>query len=313
MVQNFKLFALVVLFLLVSGTASAQAQGPYLVVLGVAQDGGIPQTGTKSHPAWTNPGLRRAATSLGLVDPESSERWIFEATPDLKNQLHRFDEVFPVTGSPGLAGIFLTHAHIGHYTGLMLLGHESLGARDVPVFAMPRMRSFLEQNGPWDQLVRYGNIQIRALEDGKAESISSNLKVTPFRVPHRQEYSEVVGFRISGPQRTALFIPDIDSWEEWAEAGHSLEDVIRGVDIAYLDATFYADGEVRGRDMSGFPHPRITHTMKLLSHLPSEQRGKIRFIHLNHTNPAVLADRPARRAILEAGFRVAEEGEIVHL
>eukprot|EP00957_Ditylum_brightwellii_P156501 11911053-Ditylum_brightwellii.AAC.1 len=65
-------------------------------------------------------------------------------------------------------GIFLTHAHIGHYTGLMYLGREALGAVDVPVYAMPRMRSFLKNNGPWSQLVSLGNINIQNLEEKSA-------------------------------------------------------------------------------------------------------------------------------------------------
>ncbi|HSR51122.1 MAG TPA: MBL fold metallo-hydrolase, partial [Acidobacteriota bacterium] len=171
-------------------------EAPFVVVLGIAQDGGVPQTGSKHHPGWDDPSRVRRVVNLGLVDPRSGRRWMFEATPDIKHQLHRLDQVAPHPESPGLAGIFLTHAHIGHYTGLMLLGHESLGARGTPVYAMPRMSDFLSNNGPWDQLVRYGNIELRPLSDGEPVELAADLKVIPLLVPHRQEYSEVVGFRI---------------------------------------------------------------------------------------------------------------------
>lgn len=291
----------------------ASPQAPYLVVLGIAQDGGAPQTGSKQHPGWEDPAQVRLVVSLGLVDPRSGGRWMFEATPDFKYQLHRLDQTAPHPDSPGLQGIFLTHAHIGHYTGLMLLGHESLGARLVPVYAMPRMSEFLQSNGPWDQLVRYGNIQLRGLQADQPVELAADLKVTPLRVPHRQEYSEVVGFRIDGPQRSVLFIPDIDSWEEWDEQGTRIEDLIRKVDVAYLDGSFFANGEIPGRDMSGFPHPFITHSMERFASLPAEERAKIRFIHLNHTNPALSPDSTARMVVSEAGMRVAREGEIVPL
>ena len=292
---------------------SLELVDPYVIVLGIAQDGGVPQAGIKQHPGWADPGARRLAVSLALVDPESSQRWLFEATPDLRDQLHRLDMAFPVEATPGLGGIFLTHAHMGHYTGLMYLGHESMGAQGVPVYAMPKMKEYLDSNGPWDQLVRYGNIELRPLADGTPVHLNERLTVTPFLVPHRQEYTEVVGFRVEGPRRSLLFIPDIDSWKEFDDAGTRIEDLIAGVDVAYLDATFYANGEIPGRDMSGFPHPFITHSMERFSGLSAEERAKIRFIHLNHTNPALHAESEARRTIEDNGFRVAEELERVEL
>jgi pyrroloquinoline quinone biosynthesis protein B len=238
---------------------------------------------------------------------------LFEATPDFREQLHRLDEAVPAGDRPGLSGIFLTHAHIGHYTGLMFVGHESMGAQGVPVYAMPKMSAYLRTNGPWSQLVRYNNIDLRSLEDGQSVALNERLRVTPFIVPHRQEYSEVVGYRIDGPERSALFIPDIDSWEEWDTLGTRIEDVLKEVDVAYLDASFYANGEIPGRDMSGFPHPFITHSMARFAPLPAAERAKVRFIHLNHTNPALWPGSEARRTISEKGFRVAEEGERITL
>lgn len=287
-------------------SSSAASSDPFVVVLGVAQDGGVPQAGSPGHPGWSDPGRRRLVVSLGLVDPATSERWMFEATPDFRRQLQRLDAVHPVEDRPGLSGIFLTHAHIGHYTGLMFLGHESMGASGVPVYAMPRMGEFLAGNGPWSQLVAYENIALRPLVAGVPVRLNDRLTVTPFLVPHRQEFSEVVGFRIDGPRRSALFIPDIDGWEEWDAEGTRIEDMLADVDIAFLDATFYAEGEIPGRDMSGFPHPFITHSMERFGPLPSAVRGRVRFIHLNHTNPALWAESEARRSIEAAGFHVAE-------
>jgi len=283
-----------------------------MVVLGIAQDGGVPQAGSDDDPAWADPALRRLVVSLGLVEPTGGRRWLFEATPDFREQLHRLNRLAPTRSAPVLDGVFLTHAHIGHYVGLMFLGHESLGAAGVPVHAMPRMTEFLRSNGPWSQLVEYGNIDLRSLWSDSAVDLGNGLEVTPFLVPHRQEFAEVVGFRIDGPDRSALFIPDIDSWEELDEAGTRIEDLISSVDVAYLDATFYANGEIPGRDMSGFPHPFISHSMARFSSLPAAERDKIRFIHLNHSNPA-LRDGEELRAIEAGGFHVAKEGEVFRL
>ncbi|UCG50740.1 MAG: pyrroloquinoline quinone biosynthesis protein PqqB [Candidatus Latescibacterota bacterium] len=291
----------------------SQTKSPYLIVLGIAQDGGVPQAGTKEHKGWRDDDFHRHVVCLAIVDPTTSERWMIDCTPDFPRQLHILDEVAPAEGRPGLSGMFLTHAHIGHYTGLVHLGHEVMGASDVPVHAMPRMFEYLSTNGPWDQLVRYKNIELYRLSDGSPVELNPRLSIEPFLVPHRQEYSEVVGYRITGPNRSVIYIPDIDSWEEWDEMGTRIENVVAESDVCYLDGTFYADGEIPGRDMSGFPHPMIAHTMERLGSLPPADRAKVRFLHLNHTNPALRPESDARKTIEKNGFAVAEELERVEL
>ncbi len=310
---------LVLLSLFTCGTitmgsgAPVEGKSPYVIVLGIAQDGGVPQTGTKEHPGWSDNRFRRFVTCLGIVDEDTSQRWMLDATPDFPEQLHMLDEIAPVEGKPGLDGIFLTHAHMGHYTGLMHLGYEVIGAKSVPVYGMPKMVEFLGTNGPWDQLVRYHNIELRRLEDGVPVRLNDRITITPFLVPHRQEYTEVVGFRVRGPNRSVLFIPDIDQWEDWDESGIRIEDEIAKVDVAYLDGSFYANGEIPGRDMTGFPHPFITHSMERFRALAREERDKIRFIHLNHTNPALDVESAATKTIRDNGFHIAEEKERIVL
>jgi pyrroloquinoline quinone biosynthesis protein B len=290
--------------------APPPSAGESLVVLGVAQDGGVPQAGRFADPRWDQATRGRRVACLGLFEPRSGLRWMIDATPDFRRQLHELWRVSAGAEQPALDGVFLTHAHMGHYTGLMFLGHESMGAKAVPVWAMPRMSDFLRRNGPWDQLVRYGNIELRPLTPGVSVQLTETLSIEPIPVPHRQEYSEVVGFRIRGGGRKALFIPDIDSWEQLDAHGTRIEDLIAAVDVAYLDGTFFANGEIPGRDMTGFPHPFIRHSLRRFSSLPATERAKIRFIHLNHTNPALDPASAAFREIIAAGMAVAREGEI---
>ncbi len=292
-------------------SAEIESCGVEIIVLGIAQDAGMPQLGNPADPAWLDRSKRRLATSLGLIDHRHRQRYLFEATPDLREQLQRLDEVqrWPDRGL-GIAGIFLTHAHIGHYAGLIFLGHESAGADGVVVYAMPRMAEYLGNHGPWDQLVRYRNIVLAPLADGTDMELTDGLSVTPHRVPHRDEYSETVGFSIAGPNRALLFIPDIDSWDRWeSEFGMRIEDQLAEHDLAYVDATFYDDHELPGRDMTAIPHPRISTMMDRFDALPTTERRKLRFIHLNHTNPARYPDSEQSRTIRQRGYRVAEEGE----
>ena len=282
-----------------------------LLVLGVAQDAGKPQIGNPNDPAWHDPSLQRYATSVALVDRRGGKpkRWLFDATPDIKFQLHALNEAAPTERPTHLNGVFLTHAHIGHYAGLMMFGHEAAGAQNIQVFAMPRMADFLAQNGPWSQLLAYHNIFAAIMEEGEAEALAQGISVTPFLVPHRQEFSEVIGFRIEGPEKSAIYLPDIDSWEEWDEKGARIEYMIADVDFAFLDATFYSGDELPGRDMSQIPHPTVSHSMARFEPLPLEEKEKVHFIHMNHTNPLLTPGSPARKKVRQAGFNVAEEGD----
>ncbi len=293
---------------LTHGTVAAD-DAPFVVVLGTAQDAGFPQAGCKKDccaKAWNAPSVRRFATSLAVVDPKTRQRWLFDCSPDFREQLRLLDtESGEIAGEP-LNGIFLTHAHVGHYAGMIHLGREVMGARAVPVHAMPRMRTFLTNNGPWSQLVSLKNIELRPLKDQALVRLNDRLTVTPLMVPHRDEFSETVGFIIAGPSRSVLYLPDIDKWSKWKMP---IESVLAKVDIAYLDGTFYANGEIPGRDMSQIPHPFVEESLSRLAKLPAAERAKVRFIHLNHTNPALHPDSAATRTIRSAGSNLAKQGE----
>ena len=281
----------------------------FIEVLGIAQDAGFPQAGcTKANCQlfWNGQTEARHVVSLGLIDSQSKQNWMFEATPDFKHQFHHLNETAP---NFDFSGVFLTHAHIGHYTGLMHLGHEAMGASEVPVFAMPRMKSYLETNGPWSQLVNFNNIELQSLVADSSIQISENLTVTPFLVPHRDEYSETVGYRIEGPNRSALFIPDINKWKVWER---NIVEEIAKVDVAFLDATFFDSNELPGRDMSQIPHPFVEESIALFGKLPDSEKAKITFIHFNHTNPLIL-NSMERAQIENMGYKVAFEGMRVGL
>lgn len=282
---------------------------PFVMVLGTAQDAGFPQAGCKKPccaEAWGDPKARRFATSLAVVDPKTKQRWLFDCSPDFREQLRLLDTRSQARDGETLSGIFLTHAHIGHYAGMIHLGREVMGSSAIPVHGMPRMRAFLTNNGPWSQLVSLKNIELRPLTDGTTVRLNDRLTVTPLQVPHRDEFSETVGFIIRGPSKSVLFLPDIDKWSKWKTR---IESVLAKVDLAYLDGTFYANGEIPGRDMSLIPHPFIEESLARFAKLPASERTKVRFIHLNHTNPALRQDSAAARTIRSAGSHLAKQGE----
>ena len=294
---SFLLFFSLLLF------ATNYNSNPHIIVLGVAQDGGAPHAGCSKEcceERWDNPEKHLKVSSIAIVDPKTNETWIIDATPDFASQLNSVSD-------NKLKGIFLTHAHIGHYSGLIHLGREVMGAKEVPVYAMPRMKQFLETNGPWNQLVRLNNISIQKINDNVAIQLNERLSITPFLVPHRDEYSETVGYKIEGPNKSLIFIPDIDKWDKWEV---NVKELVKDNDYSLLDGTFYNIDELPGRDMSQIPHPFIVESINLFSNV--DKLG-IYFIHINHSNPALNSNSDAFKNIINNGFGVAKRDQIFDL
>ena len=299
------------IIILLATTIVAQPENPYILVIGTAQDAGYPQANCDKdlcRRTHQNPEFKRFVSSLALVDPVSNQYWLFDATPDVTEQLKLVHDKSQINTIP--TGIFLTHAHIGHYTGLMYFGREVIGAKELPVYTMPRMKTFIETNGPWSQLVKLKNIQLRRMANKNMIKLNERLSVEAFLVPHRDEFSETVGYRIIGPQKTAIFIPDINKWSIWEE---SIVDYVKNSDMAFLDGSFYDQQELPGRDMSEIPHPFIIESMQTFKDLAKSDRSKIQFIHFNHSNYLLDPSSEQYKVVIKAGFKISEQGTKISL
>ena len=279
----------------------------YITILGTAQDGGFPHIGCQKqccNDFYKGILPKQQVVSLGLVDKESQQKFLFEATPDISTQLADLEKNHLKTNTI-IDGVFMTHAHMGHYAGLLYFGKEALGKKDIPVYAMPKMKEFLSNNGPWSQLVTTQNIVFLDLQKDSIVPLSDALKVTPFLVPHRDEFSETVGYKIEGKTNSALFIPDINKWSLWEK---NIVEEVKKVDYAFIDATFFKEGEIN-RPMSDVPHPFIEETVALFENESLATKNKVIFIHFNHTNPALQSNSKERNDLELLGFRFATEGQ----
>jgi pyrroloquinoline quinone biosynthesis protein B len=279
----------------------------YITILGTAQDGGFPHIGCQKKCCddfYKGILPKQQVVSLGLVDKESQQKFLFEATPDISTQLADLEKNHLKTNTI-IDGVFMTHAHMGHYAGLLYFGKEALGKKDIPVYAMPKMKEFLSNNGPWSQLVTTQNIVFLDLQKDSIVPLSNALKVTPFLVPHRDEFSETVGYKIEGNTNSALFIPDINKWSLWEK---NIVEEVKKVDYAFIDATFFKEGEIN-RPMSEVPHPFIEETVALFENESLATKNKVIFIHFNHTNPALQSNSRERNDLELLGFRFATEGQ----
>ncbi len=289
------------------------SEGSFITLLGTMQDGGQPHMGCARDcckDLFLQPDVNKQVISLGLFDDSTKKKYLFEATPDIIRQMKYLEMLGEKNDSKMADGIFLTHAHIGHYAGLMYLGKEAMGADKVPVYAMPRMKEFIETNGPWSQLITEGNIQLQALHHENEVVLSNDIAVTPMRVPHRDEFSETVAYRIQGPEKSALFIPDIDKWEKWEK---DIIQEIEKVDYAFLDATFYSGKELNNRDMSEIPHPFVLESVEKFKSLDKKEKNKIVFIHLNHTNPIADPHSLESKTVLDQGFQIGRIYDVFEL
>lgn len=277
---------------------------PFIVILGAAQDAGYPQIGCNKECCkkyWDKKIGKQKVSCLALFDPETNQKWLFDATPDLTEQMHETDKI----QQGNLSGIFLTHAHIGHYTGLMYLGREALSAKEIPVYTMPRLYDYLKNNGPWSQLVSLDNIKLQKLKADSTIKLTAKISITPMLVPHRDEFSETVGYSIKTENKSILYIPDIDKWQKWEK---DIKQMVKQYDHLFLDGTFYKNGELPGRNMSEVPHPFVQESIELFNDLSPTEKQKIWFIHFNHTNPLVDKSSKEHKEMKSKGFNIAVEG-----
>ena len=276
-----------------------------VTLLGIAQDGGRPQ------PGCTRPccqGLTeqdyRSPVSLGVKTNEGTILLI-EATRDLGRQLRMMD-------NPSIDHLFITHAHLGHVDGLGLFGRETMSARNIQLHCSPSMYSLIERTPSWNQLLLQN-----VLEFGTFPRIEiDDIKVEFIQVPHRAELSDMHAIILRGENKSLLFLPDHDSWNETLEA-HSCKTIREflnkyEIDIALLDGTFWSGGELQGRDMSVVPHPTIEDSLQRLGNRKPTDPD-ISFIHLNHTNPVYDKTSIEHQEIVQLGWRLGEEGQKINL
>ena len=276
-----------------------------LVMLGTAQDGGVPHVGCRCptcEGARSGNMPRRLSPSMAIVDPVGGRAWLVDASPDLPEQLEAVKDALGASHGSGipLEGILLTHVHMGHYWGLGHLGKEGMMPRGLPVIAPPGAVAFLKRNRPFKDLVSMGALELRAARQGDRVTMAGGLTAVPVEVPHREDFSDTVAWRFEGPQWSVLYAPDMDVLDE------RVIDTACGVDLALVDGTFYSRDEIPGA-MDTVPHPPVVESMVALQ--PALEGGtRVAFTHLNHTNPLCDPRSPETEELLRKGYGLALDG-----
>jgi len=287
-------------------SGSGEAAGFDAWVLGRAQDGGVPHLGCERAccAQARRAGLREYPCSLGICDRRTGKLLLIEATPAVEPQialLHTLSEQHG-RGRRPVDALLITHAHIGHYAGLMEFGEEVAATEHLPLFVTPKMASFLREHAPWSQTIEYGQVSVNEVTPGETCEPLEGLCVEFVPVPHRDELSDTMAFKVRGPAATLLWAPDVDRWDKHPGL---MDRLLEGVDVALVDGTFLDEQELQGRDPARVPHPLMQDTMHDFA--DAARPGAIRFIHMNHTN-AALRDASVIADIEARGFAVATQG-----
>jgi pyrroloquinoline quinone biosynthesis protein B len=294
-------------------SAEAIDRAVHALVLGSVQDAGFPQVGCYTERcnegrALHAAGRGRFVSSLALVEPQEERFYLVDATPDITRQLDLItDPAFRQRAAARrpFDGIFLTHAHIGHYTGLAVLGKEGMGIRETPVYCTEAMAAFLASNQPWQLMVEQGRLDLRPLAIDRWHRIDEHLDVQLWKVPHRDEFADTVGFVFRGPSSSLLYLPDINAWRAW---DRDVAEAVAGVDVALLDGTFWSMDELPGRSVEDIPHPLMTQTMDALQEVVDQDKSRVLLTHLNNSNPALDDGGPQQAEVARRGFEIAREG-----
>ena len=285
----------------------------HALVLGTAQDAGFPQIGCYTdrcnygRELWAE-GRPRFVSSIALIQPDAQRFYLVDATPDITHQIDLIDDDGfrrRAAERRPFDGIFLTHAHIGHYSGLDVLGNEGIGMAETPLFCTPRMAEFISSNQPWRFLVDQGRLVPTPIPFDTWHRLDDNLEVQLWKVPHRDEFADTVGFVFRGPSRTLLFLPDINGWHLWDK---DAAEAVASVDVALLDASFWSMDEMPGRSMDDLPHPLILQTMDTFQSVVDDRLAEVVLTHINNSNPALDDGGPQQAEIARRGFTLAREG-----
>ncbi len=271
-----------------------------ILILGSAQDAGVPQIGCDCSNclyARKNHKFIRFGPSIAILDNEKEYCYLIDASPDIKHQVEIIKRNVPKVKTQKtlpISGVFLTHVHFGHVSGLWTLGKECIDTQEITVFCSEKMCEFLVNNHPFSHMIERKNLILSEMKINHKYPIE-DFWITSFQVPHRNEYADTVGYVIERNKKL-LYLPDLDYWRD------DLIKLVESVDIALIDGSFYSKDELPGRD--DVPHPPIKETMELLDPTKTE----IHFTHFNHTNLILKREGKERKEILEKGFKIAFDG-----
>ena len=274
----------------------------FSIVLGVVQDGGYPHVGSSKSEQkeyFQKSKIKEKITCLGIVDKIENKSFLIDATPHLPYQLNKLSEC----SSNPLSGILVTHVHWGHIGGLGWLSREGLNHGDFKIFSSRKNISIIRKY--CDIFEFKTNISFEDITAGSVVNLTKNITASAVSVPHRAK-GDTFGYVLSGNRKVGYF-PDCDNIKSWKD---DFLNILEDVDCFYLDGTFWNKTELPNRKIESVPHPLVEDVIEDLKHLNQDLKNKLKFIHLNQTNPLLNKSSNELKRLRENYFNVAEDGEV---
>jgi len=305
-------------------------------VLGAAAGGGYPQWNC-NHPnsrrARDNDPAALPRTQSSIAVSADGERWVlFNASPDLRQQINANDVLFPRQGlrdSP-IKSVVLTNADVDHVAGLLTL-RESQPLR---LYATRRVLDVLAANSVFNVLnpkfvVRQAMQLDEAADLQDRDGTDLGLRIEPFAVPGKvalwledaskgsnfgSVQEDTIALKVSCPGQSGTFfyVPGCASMPD------TLARRLGGAELVLFDGTLWTDDEMiasatgvkTGRRMG---HMSVSGSDGTIEAFKELGVGRKVLIHINTTNPILVADSAERAAVEQAGWEVARDGMDIEL
>lgn len=294
----------------------------HLVVLGAAAGGGFPQWNSNApacNRARDGDPLAPARTQASLAVSGNGQDWyLFNASPDLRQQIGQTRELHPQTGlrSTPIRGVVLTGGDVDAIAGLLTLREREAFA----VIATRRVLGILDANPVFEVLAR-DVVERRCIALGEPVALAGGLTIELFAVPGKVplyleegsgmqavvEDETTVAALISDGKRQVFYIPGCAMMPEW------LKTRLDGADAVFFDGTLWDDDEmvragIGSKTGQRMGHMSISGSEGAIASLAGVAIGQRVFIHINNSNPVLLADSSERAQAENAGWTVAFDG-----
>lgn len=293
-----------------------------IIVLGAAAGGGFPQWNSNApacNRARADDFAAPSRTQASIAISGNGRDWyLLNASPDLRQQINQTPELHPRSGlrSTPIRGVVLTGGDVDVIAGLLTLRERE----PFSVFASRRILEILDANPIFEVLAR-DVVERRQVGLGEPVELAGGLRVELFAVPGKVPlYLEqgsgmqpvladetTVAAMISDSVSRVLFIPGC------AAITPDLADRISGADALFFDGTLWRDDEMIAAGIGTKTGHRMGHmslsgpdgTIAALAPLSIGQRF---LLHINNSNPVLLADSPERAEAEAAGWTVCHDG-----
>ena len=301
-----------------------------IIVLGAGAGGGFPQWNSAAPPclrARAGDPAARACTQTSIAASANGRDWfVINAAPDLRIQIERTPELHPRPGllrSTPIAGVVLTSGEVDAIAGLLSLRE----AQAFGLFATSQTHARLDVNPLFEVLARDLVPRIALTLDTSltlplADGSNSGLAITPFAVfgkvplyaeaqsldPAQTLYGgETIGLVISDGVTRLVFVPAC------ACVAPSLLAHLHDAACAFIDGTLWQDDEMILAGLGTKTGQRMGHMsfsgpQGVMATLAGCRIGQKWLIHLNNSNPLLLADSEERHIAAAAGWQVAYDG-----